>query len=145
VSDENSDLAEDQSKAGGKRQRAELRQRAAKQRELKTKLIRGGAIFLVAVIPALWWIDHSGSEEIVDAVVTGTQRYQHVNEISGPHTHIRATLLIDDRAEEVIQRADNYVRGQHLDVWIRRGPITGYPYFYDIVKDGELMSSESES
>jgi len=142
VSKTESQKAAAQSKGGTKRQRSEARRRVAQQRATNSKLVRFGLLSLVVIVPGLWWFDHTGPQEIVDAEVVDTQRYNHVNQASGPHTHIRATLLIDGRAKEVIPKADRLERGQHLEVWIRRGRLTNYPYYFDLVKTGELMSTE---
>ena len=145
MSNTESEQPEDQATAGNKRQRAEARRRAAEQKAANTKLKRYALIAFAIIVPLLWWVDRRGPEEIVSAEVIQTQSYQHVNEKSGPHTHLRATILIDGRAEEDLQRADNYVRGQQLEVWIRRGRISNYPYYIDIVRGEELMSSEGGS
>jgi hypothetical protein len=125
-------------RASSKRQRAEERRRVARRRELRKRSIRIALLSLVIFVPALWAFDMSANEEIVDAVVIQTQRYSHYNERSGTHFHLRATILVDGKSEQQITRADGYERGQRVKVWARKGRITGWPYYNDLVKPGEL-------
>jgi hypothetical protein len=134
---ENTQAGKKADKKAGKRERDEARRRAARGRALKQKGFRYSGLALVILIPTLWTYDRSGSEIAVDATVILTQQYQHYNEKSGAHTHLRATLLVDGKSEHVVERADNYQRGQKVKVWVRKGRITGWPYFNDMVKPGE--------
>ncbi len=127
-----------------KRQRDEERQRVARSKALKNKAIRYSGLSLVILIPLLWTFDRSGDEVAVDATVIQTQQYNHYNEKSGAHTHLRATLLVDGQSEQVIERADGYQRGQRVKVWVRKGRITGWPYFNDLVKPGEAEEGVEE-
>jgi hypothetical protein len=59
---------------------------------------------------------------------------------------VAATLQIEGLSEFTLQRADGYERGQRVEVWIRRGGISGWPYFLDVVKPGELaLDSASQN
>jgi hypothetical protein len=46
--------------------------------------------------------------------------------------------VIEGLSEASLDRADGYQRGQRVPVWIRRGRISGRPYFLDVVKPGEV-------
>jgi len=125
-----------------KRQRDEDRRRVARGRALRKRVLQYSGIALVLLVPTLWTIDRSGAEVAVDATVIQTQQYPHYNETSGAHTHLRATLLVDGKSEQVIERADTYQRGQKVKVWVRKGRITGWPYFNDLVKPGEEVQED---
>lgn len=91
------------------------------------------------VVPALWAFDRSGPEELVDAEVTETRLWRHVPQDGRkPHPHTVATLRIEGLTDVSIEKADGYERGQRIPVWVRRGRITGRPYFTDVAKPGEL-------
>jgi hypothetical protein len=70
--------------------------------------------------------------------------FRFLNPLSGfsvdraSYSHIAATLKIEGLSEANLDRADGYQRGQRVPVWIRRGRISGRPYFLDIVKPGEV-------
>ena len=89
--------------------------------------------------PALWMVDADGPNEVVEAEVIRTTRWKHVT-AKGSHPHLRATILIDGSSEEVIEKADGYSAGDTIRVWIRRGRISGWPYFSDVVEAGDLES-----
>lgn len=132
-------------RGGSKRQRAEERRRQARRRQLRARAAKIALGSLVILVPALWAFDRGGAEQVVEATVIETQQYPHFNETSGKHTHIRATLLVDGQSEQTLQKADDLVRGQKIKVWVRKGRITGWPYFNDVVKPGELEPEESAS
>ncbi len=52
-------------------------------------------------------------------------------------------MLVDGQSEQTIERADDYVRGQRVKVWVRRGRISGWPYYDNLVKPGEIASEET--
>jgi hypothetical protein len=81
----------------------------------------------------------SGSEELVDAEVTGTRRWRHVASDGTSHPHLSATLEIEGLNEVGLERADGYERGQRVPVWVERGRISNWPYFLDVAKPGELQ------
>lgn len=120
-----------------KRVRAERRRRVARRRRLGHRLRLSLLLGALALVPILWGIDCSGPEQIVNAEVIRTQRWRHVTQEGGLHTHIRATLLIEGRNEQVVDRADTFRRGQWVPVWIRRGPVSGWPYFQDLAQSRE--------
>lgn len=115
-----------------KRQRAEERRRSARWRRRRQRLVWGAIIGAVVAVPVLALLDRTGPDERVKAEVVRTHRWVHVTPGSGSHTHIRATLRIEGRNEVTVDRADGFERGQWVPVWVRRGPITGWPYFEDL-------------
>ncbi len=127
----------EQRKKGSKQRRAEQRRRAARLRKWRRRSIRFGWVLLILLPPALWAFDRAGPDEIVQAVVIRTSRWTHFAN-NGSHPHQRATLLLEGRTEMVIQKADDYTRGQQVPVWIRRGRLSGWPYFENLVKPGEV-------
>jgi hypothetical protein len=131
-----------------KRVRAERRRRLARRRRLGRRLRSSVLLAALALGPIVWGIDCSGPEEIVNAEVVRTQRWRHVSQQAGAHVHIRATLLIEGRNEEVVDRADAFQRGQWVPVWIRRGRVSGWPYFQDLAQaqpGGAEASAAEES
>ena len=60
------------------------------------------------------------------------------------HQHSAATLRIEGLSETTLDRADGYERSQRVKVWVRRGRISGWPYFLDLAKPGEIERQESE-
>ena len=100
-------------------------------------LRRVGIVAVLLAIPGLWAFDRSGSQQTVDAEVIETRRWRHTTKDGTSHPHIAATLKIEGLSEFSLERADGYQRGQRVPVWIRRGRISGWPYFLDIVKPGE--------
>ncbi len=126
-----------QQKKGSKRRRSEQRRRAARLRKWRRRSIRFGLVLLILSPPALWAFDRTGPDEIVQAVVIRTSRWTHFTN-NGSHPHLRATLSLEGRTEMVIQKADDYTRGQQVPVWIRRGRLSGWPYFENLVKPGEV-------
>jgi hypothetical protein len=121
-----------------KQQRREQRQRAAQRRLLLVRGRKLGIIAAVLVIPGLWALERSGPQESVDAEVIETRRWRHTAQDGTSHPHTSATLKIEGLSEAHLERADGYQRGQRVPVWIRRGRITGRPYFLDVVKPGEV-------
>jgi len=126
----------EQRKKGSKRRRAEQRRRAARLRKWRRRSIGFGWVLLILLAPTLWAFDRAGPDEIVQAVVIRTSPWTHFTK-NGSHPHQRATLMLEGRTEKVIQKADNYTRGQRVPVWIRRGRLSGWPYFENLVKPGE--------
>jgi hypothetical protein len=120
-----------------KQQRREQRQRVAQRRVLLARGRKLGIIAAILMIPGLWALERSGPQESVDAEVIETRRWRHTAQNGTSHPHISATLKIEGLTEAHLERADGYQRGQRVPVWIRRGRITGRPYFLDLVKPGE--------
>ena len=127
----------DKSQSLSKQQRREQRRRAAQRRRRLTQLRRAGIVAILLAMPGLWVFDRSGSQETVDAEVIETRRWRHTAQDGTSHPHLSATLKIEGLSEATLDRADGYQRGQRVPVWIRRGRISGWPYFLDIVKPGE--------
>lgn len=121
-----------------KRERREERRRVAHRRVLIRRARRGGIAALVLAIPGLWAFEHSGPQERIEAEVIETRFWRHYPQGGEPHSHQAATLLIEGLSEARLDRADGYERGQRVQVWIRRGRVSGWPHFLDLVKPGEL-------
>ncbi len=117
--------------------RQELRERQARRKRAQKRL-RLGLFFSVPLLfIALLAFDQSGPDEMVEAEVIRTERWQHLGQ-SGSHTHIKATLSIEGLAEIILERADDLQRGQRVPVWIRRGRITGWISFQDLASPGGI-------
>lgn len=74
----------------------------------------------------------SGAEERVEAEVVRTRLWRHRPQGEKPHTHSAATLLIEGLNEVRLPQADGLERGTRVDVWIRRGRISQWPYFVEL-------------
>jgi hypothetical protein len=129
------------SPSSSKRERRDERRRVAHRRVVRKRLRRAGIVAAVLAIPVLWSFENAGSQERVDAQVIETRLRKHYTDV-GSHSHTSATLQIEGLSEAVIDRADGYERGQRVAVWIRRGRISGWPYFLDLVKPGEAKPGE---
>jgi hypothetical protein len=121
-----------------KQERREVRRRDAKRRKLKNRTRRIGIAAAVLAVPGLWAFECSGPEELAEAEVIGTRRWRHYVEDGTSHPHTSATLKIEGLSEATLERADDYERGQRVLVWVRRGPLSGWPYFLDVAKPGEI-------
>ena len=130
-------MSEETATGTSKQQRREQRQRAAQRRRLLTRLRRVAIVAVLLAIPGLWAFDRSGSQLTVDAEVIETRRWRHMADDGSSHPHTAATLKIEGLSEFSLNRADGYQRGQRVPVWIRRGRLSGWPYFLDVVKPGE--------
>ena len=117
--------------------RQELRERQARRKRTQKRLRLGLLLSAPLLLIALFVFEQSGSDEIVEAEVIRTRRWQHLGQ-TGSHTHIKATLSIEGLAEFNLDRADGYQRGQRVPVWIRRGRITGWIFFQDLASPGEI-------
>ncbi len=131
-------MASGEQKGNSKRKRHDERRRLARRRVLMRRARWGGAVVLLLAASGLWAFENSGPQERVDAEVTETRRWQHFPQVGKPHPHVAATLEIEGLSETTLDRTDGYERGQRVEVWIRRGRISGWPYFLDVVKPGEL-------
>ena len=121
-----------------KQERRDARRREAQLRKLKSRLRRAGIAAAVLAALALWAWEYSGPEELVEAEVIQTRRWRHQKDDGSSHPHIAATLKIEGLSEATLERADSYERGQRVLVWVRRGPISGWPYFLDVAKPDEI-------
>ena len=75
---------------------------------------------------------------MVRAEVVESRLWRHSSGDGPSHTHTAATLQIEGLNEITVDRADDYERGQRVAVWVRRGRISGWPYFLDLAKPGEI-------
>lgn len=128
----------EESTRGSKQERREARRHEAKRRQLQLRLRRVGIAAAVLAPLALWGLEQSGPEELVEAEVVETRRWRHQADDGSSHPHIAAKLKIEGLSEATLERADDYERGQRVLVWIRRGPISGWPYFMDVAKPAEI-------
>jgi hypothetical protein len=128
-----------------KQERRDARRRDARRRQLKSRLRRAGIAAAVLAALGLWAWEYSGPEELVEAEVIQTRRWRHQKDDGTSHPHIAATLKIEGLTEATLERADNYERGQRVLVWVRRGPISGWPYFLDVAKPGEIERQKRQS
>ncbi len=126
-----------------KQERRAQRRRAARLRRLRRRL--GWASLIAAALGAagLWSFDQTGPSEQVMAEVIETRRWRHVEPGGSSHPHTAATLRIEGLSETTLDRADGYIRGQRVPVWIRRGRISDWPYFRDVVRPGEGADPDS--
>jgi len=127
-----------------KQERREARYREAQRRQLKKRLRRIGIAAAVLAALGLWAWEYSGPEELVEAEVIETRRWRHQADDGSSHPHISATLKIEGLTDATLKRADGYERGQRVLVWVRRGPISGWPYFLDVAKPGEIERQKRE-
>jgi hypothetical protein len=110
------------------------------RRARREVLLRRGAIGAgLLAIPLLLAFERSGPQKVVEAEVVQTVRWRHVPAQGGrPHPHVRAKIRIQGLNEEILDRADGYQRGDRVPVWIRRGRLSGWPYFLDLASPEEL-------
>lgn len=89
-----------------------------------------GLWILAGIVLALafYYIDRSGGTETLDALVVETGTYTHTTRTGGAHTHTEATVEYEGH-RYTVRPADNLRTGETVRVNIRRGRITGYPYF----------------
>jgi hypothetical protein len=132
-------MATEELERQSKRERRDGRRQVAHRRALMQRARRVGIVALLVAIPSLWAFEHSGSEEQTEAEVTETRLWRHFPQGGESHTHVAATIQIEGLSKARLERADDYERGQRLQVWIRRGRISGWPHFLDVVKPGELV------
>ena len=122
-----------------KKERREERQRAAIKRRLVKRSIWISVWGVIGLAVGLWAYDRTGPQELVQAEVIRTQQYQHVTQGAGAHSHTRATIRIEDSVEAALERAPDVQRGQKIQVWIRRGRISGRPYFQEVAVGANIM------
>jgi hypothetical protein len=124
-------MAERREQKLSKRERREARQRAARGRRLRARLIGGGLAVALFLALGLWQVDRWGTEEIVEAEVVETRIWSHRGTDGRIHTHQRVMLEVEGLVRVPLARADDLERGQTIPVRIRRGRLTGRPYFMD--------------
>jgi hypothetical protein len=88
------------------------------------------------MVPVLWLIDRSGPHAMVQAEVVRTHLWRHRPPDGRPHTHSNATLLIQGLNEVYVPRADNLEKGDRVEVLVRLGRLTGWPYFVELAEAG---------
>jgi hypothetical protein len=128
-----------------KQEQREARRRDAQRRKLKIRLRRAGIAAAVLVVLGLWTLEYRGPEELVEAEVINTRRWRHQADDGTSHPHISATLKIEGLSEATLERADSYERGQRVLVWVGRGRISGWPYFLDVAKPGEIERQKRQN
>lgn len=111
-------------KTTGKKPRAGRSRVSRKRRGRNVGLWILGAIVLAA---AFYYIDQGSTEDTLDGVVVDLGTYSHSTN-SGRHTHTEAVVECEGRRYKV-RPADNLSLGDPVAVTIRRGRLTGYPYF----------------
>jgi hypothetical protein len=111
-----------------KQQRREQRRRAGRRRRLLTRLRRMGIFAAVVAVPGLLALECFGPEEIAEAEVIKTLPWRHYAADGTSHDHTTATLEIEGMSETTLR----------VSVWIRRGRISAWPYFLDIVRPGDI-------
>jgi cytochrome oxidase assembly protein ShyY1 len=124
-------MAERPERKLSKRERREARQRAARGRRLRARLIGGALAAALLFALGLWQVDRWGTEEIVEAEVIETRTWSHRGTDGRIHTHQRVVLEVEGLVRVPLGRADDLERGQTVAVRIRRGRLTGRPYFVD--------------
>ncbi len=128
-----------------KREQRETRRRDAQRRKLNSRVRRLGIALAVLAVLGLWVWEYRSPEELVEAEVIETHRWRHQADDGSSHPHIAATLKIEGLSEATLSRADSYEPGQRVLVWVRRGPISGWPYFLDVAKPGEIERQRREN
>ncbi len=115
-----------------KRLQHQARERKARhsraRKRLRQVLILSGVVLVIALLV----FDQSGPVEIVDAEVISTERRSHLGQVP-PHSHTRATLSVLGQAEVKLDRADGLVTGQNVPVKIKRGRLTGWISYQELV------------
>jgi hypothetical protein len=120
-----------------KRERREARKREALTRRRRRRLVRLAIAAAILVVPALWGVEMSGDEEVVQAEVLRTRLWRHRPASGRPHVHSEATLIIEGLNEVSVPQADGLERGSRVDVWIRRGRLSEWPYFVELASQRE--------
>lgn len=119
-----------------KRDRQEARRSAADARRRRRNFVRGAIVGLLLLGPFLWLVDRAGSEEVLQARVVRTHLYRHTPAGGASHTHVDATVVIEGLNEVRLRRVAGFQEGQQVWVRVRRGLLTGWPYFLEIDEGG---------
>ena len=101
--------------------------RAEKRRRGRTY----GFIVLGLLLAALafYYLDRSGASETISGTVVETSSYVHSGtDAQGEHSHISAVVDYEGH-RQTVEPGDRFQQGQAVSVEVRRGRITGYPYF----------------
>ena len=84
---------------------------------------------LLTVAVALYYVDRSGASETLSGTVVQTSTYMHSGrDARGEHSHVSAVIEFEGHRQKV-EPGDRFRQSQVVSVEIRRGRITGYPYF----------------
>lgn len=118
--------------SGTKRLQHEDRERKARGRRARKRLRQVLILAAVVLAVALLFFDQSGPVVVVDAQVISIERWQHLGQVP-PHSHTRATLSVLGQTEVQLDRADGLVKGQNVPVRIKRGRLTGWISYQDLV------------
>ena len=77
----------------------------------------------------IYQVDRSGPLETVDGMVVETRSYTHnAGDRQGPHTHVEAVLEYEGH-RHTVRPGDRFRQLDPVQVEVRRGRLTGYPYF----------------
>ncbi len=98
--------------------------------------MRGAIVGLLLLGPFLWLVDRAGSEEVLQARVIETHLYRHTPAGGASHTHLDATVMIEGLNEVRLRRVVGFQEGQQVYVRVRRGVLTGWPYFLELDEGG---------
>lgn len=83
---------------------------------------------------AFYLVDRTGPVETIAGSVAETSSYLHSGtDGSGEHSHWTAVLEYEGHRFK-LDRADQYQKGDAVSVEVRRGRLTGYPYFVQVWK-----------
>ena len=84
---------------------------------------------LLTMVLAFYYVDRSGASETLSGTVVETSTYLHNGrDARGEHSHVSAVLEYEGHRHKV-EPGDRFRQSQVVSVEIRRGRITGYPYF----------------
>jgi hypothetical protein len=117
-----------------------MRRSRASTHARRRRFIRATIVAVILLPAALWALDLSGPEELVEAQVLRTRFWRHRPANARPHNHTRAILIIEGLNEVNIDQADGFSRGQRVSVWVRRGRLSGYPYFQELASAEDLAA-----
>lgn len=112
------------------KRKAAMKSRAGPSRAARNRKGRSLGLWVLGAIVlgfAFYYLDRSGPVETVEGVVVDTGTYVHGTR-SGSHTHNEAVVEYEGR-RYTIRPADNLGLNDPVAVTVRRGRITGYPYF----------------
>lgn len=90
-----------------------------------------GLLFLglPALALAFYAVDRTGTTETLSGTVVKTSTYLHSGrDTQGEHSHVSALLEYEGHRYR-LEPGDRFQQGQAVSVEIRRGRITGFPYF----------------
>ncbi len=84
---------------------------------------------LLTMALAFYYMDRSGASETLSGIVVETSSYVHSGrDAQGEHSHVSAVIEFEGHRQKV-EPGDRFRQSQVVSVEIRRGRISGYPYF----------------